>query len=261
MSSLSPEIHLTNSTSYADIVGLAFGLERLAGEDTISFMDRLYLAAASTRNHTYQGVVNELSFDLGLSVRPGATVACTDSLGTLSLSVSGLVLKSEHDDITIPLLTIDDDHVWVWRMLSEVVADINNTQDWSCTQLIDDVPGLQLAVQSNVITVVAQPVAGMTSFLGHNQVIVGSERFNKGVPSYTLSSNGRLSFTSEPVSGLEVSYQYRVLPYDLVCSEVAVWALKDSGMQTLALHQGVLVHQVHEAVHELAERDRSYWGK
>jgi hypothetical protein len=34
------DVHVVNSTSYADVVGLELGLDRLAGEDTIAYLKR-----------------------------------------------------------------------------------------------------------------------------------------------------------------------------------------------------------------------------
>ncbi len=257
----SPELRQVNSTSYADVAGLNLGLDRLSGESTSDYVVRLYRAAISKRDHSFQGAVNEIALQLGLSVRPGISITCTDPEALISCTITGVKLLSADTDTTIPILSMDGDGVWSWHLMSEVVASINATPDFTAELLIEDGPALQIVRQGNVNTVINEPIVGYSVHLEHSGVITGSERFNKVVPSYTLTSAGLLVFSHEPASDTNISYQYRTLPYEIVCSEVSLVGLLEPGLSTVAVKDGVLAYQIREAVQAIMKEDRSYWAR
>jgi hypothetical protein len=256
-----PNIQQVNSTSYADVVGLALGLSRLPNESTVAYTDRLYQATTLTRDHSFQGTVNEIALQLGLKVVPGITVSSTDINATISSNISGVTLVSGNTTINIPLVTIDPDDVWSWRLLSNITADINTHSPlFTATLLTSDGPALQLVQQGNVSNVVAEQVTGGRMILDNPGVIVGTELFNNPVPTYTITS-GVLAFTSAPPVGTTITYSYRVLPYDLVCSQVGVFGLLSPGVSTVAITpDSAMVYQLREAVQEVMLNDRSYWA-
>jgi hypothetical protein len=256
----SPELRQVNSTSYADVAGLNLGVDRLAGESTSDFVSRLYRAAVVRRDHSFQGAVNEIALQLGLAVRPGLVISCPDPDALISCDISGIRLVSTDTDITIPLLTMSEDGVWVWRFLYELMEEINAT-DFSCSSLIEDVPALQLVKQGNVHTVVNEQISGYRVQLEHSGIVTGSERFNKVVPSYTLSTGGLLLLDHEPGADTRISYQYRTLPYEVVCSEVGLLGLLEPSLSTVAVKDGVLAYQLREALQVIMKEDRSYWAR
>jgi hypothetical protein len=258
----SPDLRTVNSTTYADVAGLPFGLERLPGEDSHAFIDRLYSAVSSRRDHSFQGTVNEIALQLGLRVRTGITVSSTDPSAVISCSVQGVRLVSGATDVTYPLLTIEEDGLWKWRLLSDLVSDIDTTSGFTATLTIADGPALQLVRQGNVNTVINEQIEGNRDQLARAGIISGSERFNKAVPSYTLSSSGLLIFSTEPAADLTISYQYLTMPYEMVCSEVGVLGLLDPNLNQAAVTGGgVLAYQVREALQEIMEEDPSYWAR
>lgn len=261
MSIICPSVQQVNSTSYADVVGLSLGLSRLPGENTADYADRLYQATTLVRDHSFQGTVNEIALQLGLQIAAGISVSSTDTAATISVDVSGVSLSSGNTLVLCPLMVTDPDDVWRWRLLSDVVSDINaHAPLFSATLLISDRPALQLVQQSNVYNIIAEPVTGGRMALDNPGIIVGSEIFDTVVPAYTIV-NGILAFTSEPPSGTRITYRYRVLPYDLVCSEVGAFGLLSSGITAVAITpDDAVVYQLREAVQEVMIEDRSYWA-
>jgi hypothetical protein len=118
--------------------------------------------------------VNEIALQLGLKVVPGITVSSTDINATISSNISGVTLVSGNTTINIPLVTIDPDDVWSWRLLSNITADINTHSPlFTATLLTSDGPALQLVQQGNVSNVVAEQVTGGRMILDNPGVIVG----------------------------------------------------------------------------------------
>lgn len=134
-----------NSTSYADVVGLYLGIERLPGEETPVYLDRLALAACSKRDTTYEGLVNELCFQLGLEVRP---VIELTGVGTLTAGIGGLAIQTGDGYFLTPLVKFDADNVWRWRKLSDLVADLNAIPGITATLLGEDAYSIQLCKQA-----------------------------------------------------------------------------------------------------------------
>jgi hypothetical protein len=259
----SPELRLINSTSYVDVVALYMGLNRLEGEDSISFLDRMYRASVSRRDHSFQGAINELNLDLGLKVQSGISITYTgpgDLLITADIRGLRLFVGNDVLDVTIPIVVAATDDVWEWRLLSQVVEDLNNVDDIEAVLLIEDGAAVQVVRQSNIQTVFNEPVAGSVVKLQNANLVPGSERFNRDVV-YTLNPVlGRVSLPSPPV-GLTISYQYLTLPYEVVCAEGSMIGLMDRNVSSAFLNDSRLIHQVRETVQSVMKLDRSYWSK
>lgn len=250
-----------NSTSYADLLGLLVGAERLPGESTADFRDRILRLVAGSRGPEYTGLLNELTLQLGLKIRP--VISLTGPSDTqVTADISGVRVRNSVEEVESQLLEIDVDDVWEWRKLSDVVASINSLATTVVAELlVEDGPALQLARQSNVLTVRAQPIQGKQVSLGHSGIVVGSERFSVLVSSYELTEAGVLRFDSPVPAGARVTYQRRIWPYSLVGSEVGLIGLLDSALDAVAENaDGKLVYQLRETVQSLMQRDRSYWG-
>lgn len=251
------QLQKVNSTTYADLLGLQLGLDRLQGESAEDYVKRLTFASNLRREHPYEGELNEVSLQLGLEPSRYVNVNLAANR-VISVSIAGIVIQG-HAPV-IPLLTFDNDTMWKWRLLSEVVADINAVI--SATLLVEDGPAFQLARQSNSLWSFSEPVAGVVSQLLHSGVQVGSEQFNQTVPSYTLTSEGLITFSVEPGAGTEITYNYVVAPYDLVGSPVAMIGFKDPEFASVAAtSNSALAYQVREFIQDLMQIDRSYWAK
>jgi hypothetical protein len=251
-----PNLRQQNSTSYADTLGLQLGLDRLQGETTADYLKRLEFASRLRREHPYEGSLNEVSLQLGFEPTPYVNLP---SIGTSIISISIAGVKIDAHPI-IPLLTFDLDSMWKWRMISEVVADVNAITP--ATLLAADGPSFQLARQSNSLWSFAEDIAGTLVQLANTGVVVGSESFNQTVPSYMITSGGLITFSAEVPVGTQITYNYIVANYDVVGSPVAMIGLKDPEFSSIAVdNNSALAYQIREFVQTLMRADRSYWAK
>src|SRR5271156_3024434 len=58
----------TNSTTYADEVGIQIGLPRLPGETSEAYVKRLNTATRVDTSQDYIGLLNEITLQLGLNI-------------------------------------------------------------------------------------------------------------------------------------------------------------------------------------------------
>lgn len=250
------QLRLANSTTYADILGLQLGLDRLQGETSEAYIKRLEFASRLRRTHPYEGALNEISLQLGVEPKAYISVAMpADKI--ISVSIAGVVVDGHSP---IPILSFEQDSMWKWRMLSDITADINAI--FSATLLVSDGPAFQIANQSNSLWAFSEAVNGIQTQLLHSGVQIGSELFNESVSSYTLTSDGLLTFSIEPDAGTTITYNYVASPYSLVGSPIALIGLKDPGFASVAANStSALSYQVREFIQSLMRIDRSYWAK
>jgi hypothetical protein len=248
-----------NSTTYADQLAIQLGLlgDRLPSETADSFLDRLYGAAYSRRDHTLEGVINDMVYRLGLSVQAGVLITSPDPSTVITSSAGQLSIGST----IIPTATIDPDDFWSWRMLSAVVLDINTLTASRAVLQIPDAFAIQLVPQSSLGYSVAEPIIASRGMLSKTGIVIGSELFSTSVGDYVLKSNGSLIFSTTPPQGTTISYIYNLSPFFLTCSEVSVINLMDPALQTTAVcPDGSLVHQMQEFVQQILTQDPCYWG-
>lgn len=255
----------TNSTTYADEVGVLIGLSRLPGEGSEAYIKRLKMATRVDTSQDYVGLLNELTLQLGLSIRKLISLASiSGNKLTVTSALTGIILI---DTITlstqtIPIVTVDIDDAWSWHLLSDVVAAINAGSVATATLLSNDGPTIQLAKQSNVLTVIAQPISGQDVDLGFDGILVGSELFNVAVPTYTLNENGKIVFSAPVPLGTQITYKRLVWPYSLIGGDVSIISLLDPAVFTMAQGpNGTIVYQIREAVQAIVSQDLSYWAK
>jgi hypothetical protein len=249
-----------NSTSYSDVTGLLLGLDRLAGESTVAYVDRLFRAAANRRDHSLQGTIDELAFHLGLKVQPGITVQLPTNAQILC-EVGRVTILDQNGNILGRVLTatIAEDGYLVWKNLSDVVAALN-ALGYRSSLLIADAPALQLTNQSNVFVQLNESVTSRITQLGHSNV--GSYTLNQQIEGVTVDSvNGILTLPSDPPADLTISYFYSFNPIDLVCSDVALLGLNDKAIKDTAVRGGVLAYQFREFIQTIMSADRSYWSR
>lgn len=254
----------SNSTTYADELGVQIGLPRLPGEDSESYIKRLKLATRIDTSQDYVGLLNEITLQLGLTT--SNLISLTSITGNpllVTVALTGIVLKDSITLVTqtVPIVTVDIDDAWTWLLLSDVVAAINAGSLATATLLGSDNPTVQLAKQSNTITVIAQPISGQNVSLGYNGIIVGSELFNIPVPSYTLNTNGTIIFSAPVSQGTAITYQRLVWPYGLIGGDVGLISLLDPAVFTMAQGpNGTIVYQILEAMQTIMQQDQSYWS-
>lgn len=251
-----------NSVSYADVVGLQLGLQRLPGETTDAFLDRLYQAANNVRDHSLAGTINQIALELGLLVSAGITITSFDPTVLIQVTFGQLAITQGSVTTVIPLLAIDSDNYWTWRKLSDVVADVNAKTSFQATLQAADGLAWQLAIQSSLNIRVAEPIASQSVSLEHSGILVGTERFNVAVPAYTLSAAGELQFITPPPANTQITYVYNLSPFQLAVSQVGAFGLMDSSIAKYAAGaDGSLVHQLQEYTQDLMTQDPSYWGR
>jgi hypothetical protein len=250
-----------NSVSYVDVVALQLGLQRLPSEPADTFLDRLYQAASNVRDHSLQGTIDQLAFELGLSVMPGIQISSTDPTVLIAVSFGQVLITQGTTKTIVPLVTITSDNFWAWRNLSDIVADINSQTFCTAELLGPDGPAWQLPSQTSLNIAVAEPVSAIKSSLEHTGVLVGSECFNVTVPSYTLTAAGELVFVSNPPANTQVTYVYNISPFQLAVSQVGTFSFMDPTLAAYAAGaDGALVYQLSEYVQDLLTQDPCYWG-
>jgi hypothetical protein len=255
----------TNSTSYCDELGVLIGLSRLPGESSDSYIKRLKTATRIDVGQDYVGLLNELTLQLGLSI--SKLISLTSRTGnslTVEVALTGIVITDTLTlaTQTIPIVNVDIDDAWSWRLISDVVLDINTGVIATAAILGSDGPTIKLARQSNTLTVFNQPVSGQTTNLGFVNIITSSVLFNIPVPSYTLTSDGILTFSAPVLANTTITYKRLVWPYSIIGGDISLISLLDSSVFTMAQGlNGTIVYQIREAVQSIVARDLSYWGK
>jgi len=247
-----------NSTSYADVAGLPFGLARRSGESATAFLQRLYSAANSRRDHSYEGMLEELALRLGLSLYPGATITAPAGT-TIQTGFGRIAVISAGVTSTVPTATVAADSYIEWRTLADVLADLGQLPGISTT-LVKDVWGYQIARQTNVFLVQNEAITSQQQTLAHSGIRLNTILFNQTVGNYTLTTDGKLLLPGAPGAGLTATYQYEVLPYSLVCSDIGLFSLSDPAINGM-VSDGVLPYQVREFIQAVMQQDRSYWAE
>jgi hypothetical protein len=245
---------VANSTTYIDLLGLQLGLIRIPGESAINYLKRLEAASVLRRDHPYEGALNEINLQLGLA--PSKYINIQLPVDTVvKASIAGVIIGTHP---IIPLVQFDTDSMWNFRMLSDVVVDINKLVP--ATLLVADGPAFQIARQTNSIWSFSESISSNPTRLLQTGIQVGSEVFNQSVPPYTLTSDGLIKFTTDPDGGTEITYNYVVTPYNLVGAPVSMIGFTDPEFASVATTTGnVLSYQVSEFLQAIMTADRSYW--
>lgn len=250
-----------NSVSFVDVVALQLGLQRLPSEPADTFLDRLYQAAINVRDHSFQGTIDQIAFELGLAVSAGINISTVDPTVIIQVSFGQIAITQGTSTVAVPLVTIDPDNYWAWRQLSAVVADVNALGFCTAELMAADGPAWQLASQSSLNIAIAEPVTAKQFSLANTGVVVGTERFNVVVPKYTLTAAGEISFVSNPPATTAITYVYNINPFKLAVSQVGSFSLMDPSLTNYAAGvDGALVHQLGEYTQDLLTQDPSYWG-
>jgi hypothetical protein len=250
-----------NSTTYIDLVGVMLGLARKTGETADRFALRLQDAARSDRSGTYVGILNELRLRLGIEFQAAIPIAATAPFA-LTCSIAGIRLSNSAATYEAPLLEVDPDNVWVWRMLSQVAADINAFPGFTASLAVADAPALTLARQSNTLLATGEAISGNIVLLQNSGLVQGSELFSTRVPTYHYGVDGATLYFDQIVpAGATITYQYRLTPYSLITCPVAILSLADPNLAMVSVTAGnQLVYQAREFIQAVANVDCSYWA-
>lgn len=259
------QITETNSTTYADEVGVLVGLSRLPGESSEAYVKRLKTATRVDTSQDYVGLLNELTLQLGLNINKLISLTSrTGNILNVDIALTGIVLTDTITQATqtVPIVTVDIDDAWTWHLLSNVVATINQGTVATANLLGADGPTIKISRQSNTLTVIAQSISGQNVDLGFGNVIVGSELFNVAVSTYTINTNGLLVFSAPVPLGTQITYKRIVWPYSIIGGDVAILSLLDKAVGQMAQGpNGTMVYQMREVVQAIVQQDQSYWAK
>ena len=254
-----------NSTTYADELGVQIGLPRLIGETAEAYIKRLKLATRIDTGVDYRGLLNEITLQLGLNSEKliSLTSVSGNSLN-ISANLAGIILTDTVTEATqtVPVVMVDIDNAWTWFSLSSVVATINAGSVAQALLLGGDGPTIQIASQSNTITILTQSISGQNVSLGNTGIIASSVLFNVDVPTYTLNAvTGSLVFAAPVPTNTTITYQYLVWPYSLIGGDVGLYSLLDPAVGKMAQGpNGTLIYQMQEVVQAIMEEDASYWS-
>lgn len=256
----STQIQQVNSLTYVDVAALNLGLSRLPGESSAAFLQRCYQATTRRRDHSYAGMQDEICLQLGLKQWAGISISSTATDLVIAAQIGLVSLTTAGQTTNIPTVTMAPDSYWVWRKLSDVVADLNKISGITATLVGPDGPALQIAKQSNLFTVVNEAIIHRHQTLENTNVIASSLVFNMAMSLYNVSQDGALTLNGTIPDGLTVSYQYLGLPYNLVCSELGLFGLTEPSLATVGVtSDNVLAYQLREAVQAVMSADPSYW--
>jgi hypothetical protein len=189
------DLRTFNSTTYADILGLQLGIDRLPGERSVDYLHRLTEAASLRRDHTPEGTLSEIAIRLGLGLTPAISITSSDPNATVKCNMSEVTLISNGVTVTCPIVTIDEDEFWTWKKLSDVVEAINLAgTTYEAKLLVRDAPALQIASQSNVAynedqsTTITWPFEIVTSEVGLVSLV------DPGLAGIAVSTEGNLAY-------------------------------------------------------------------
>ena len=249
-----------NSTSYIDIIGLLIGETRLPNEGASQFARRLESIAKARKDHSYEGCLEQISSELGFATAPYITITSTDPNAVISFTFTGLSLISSSENLLIPIANIAGDSMWEWISISDMAANINTSRTFTAEVLIDGW-GFHIARQSNIFLVESEPITSQYQTLQHTNYVAGSGFISSSSLTFNVVNNV-IQMNKVPGDGVTFSYQYQVLPYDIVGSPVACVGLTDPGFATAAVQtNGAVVYQVREFIQQIMANDLSYWAK
>lgn len=250
-----------NSTSYVDVVGLLLGETRLPGETAPAFLKRLERIASAQADHSYPGALEQISSELGFAAAPYISLNSTVANSLVTSNLSGLTFSNATESLTIPLVTMDPDSMWIWAMLSDIVSAINKSQTFTAQLLVQDGPALQLANQKNVFLATGESIPSQHYTLANSFYVPESAVLSDRGNPMTVTGQS-LSLFKAPAAGTTVSYLYSVFPYTLVGSPVALLGLLDPGVSQAAVQpDGTIAYQVREYLNAVMQQDRSYWSQ
>jgi len=197
------------------------------------------------QNYAYASMLQRIATELGLSTYVGIQLTATTPV-VVTCSISGLVITSLNGSIqyvSSPLLTIAQDNVWSWRMLSNIVSDINITTTTSgvTATLIQDRLALCLSKQTNYLWT-QESVDGWSHTFQQKNPQISTITFNMAVPSYTIHGSTIL-FSSEVPVEATITYVYVAMPFDVVVSDVGMFGLTDPAFATIATNGSILTQQ------------------
>jgi hypothetical protein len=246
---------VNSGVSYPDLLGLYVGLTRNVGENNVQFLERLYKSSMALKNSSAQGLIDTISFNLGLDINKGISI--TGPSGYSLVLVPGVLILNS---TKIVLFNLAQDTYMEWLTLSQVVASINGISGFTAELLVPDNSAITLCKQTNINLTLNENVETINlSYKVSNPGLVSdSLLFNYTPSSYTVSGD-TITFTSPPV-GLSISYQNIISPYTIVTTDVNLVSLNEPNLIAAATTgNNAIGFQLQSAIDRVMSIDRSYW--
>jgi len=257
-----PQFQQVNSLTYIDVAALKLGLTRFPGEKAAAFLERCNKATTRRRDHSYEGTQDELCLQLGLDQWLGFSFASSIAGAVISCNVGMVTVTVDGNTTSIPTVTMAPDNYWEWKKLSKVVEELNAIAGITAVLLAEDGPALQIARQSNVLTVLNEAITSGDQILSHSGVVVSTMAFNMSLGAYQYDPDSNRLTIEDPPEGLRVSYQHLVLPYQVVCTEVGLFGLTEPSLASIGVGKdNTLAYQLQEAVQAVMLADSCYWAQ
>lgn len=234
-----------------DEMGLFLDLERLPGERNHEYRERLFRVFTRRTDSTYQGLLNGITYELGLEFDDVLTLSFTgssDNQPRVTVKDGILTFYSDYtDDETYTIVQVDNEPQLNLRKeaaneLSELITLINNTGEFSAA-LVEDPPPVEWSYclvnfdtnvwvndetipSSTRFTLENVPLNEGMFFFGERKIfkVLRATENDLSQPGdfYVNTTTGEVVTTSLPSGDGTVRYQYRDLPKTLEASPVSL---------------------------------------
>jgi len=252
------EFETVNSLTYVDLLGVLVGLERLPGERSDQFYERILSAARLERSSTYVGLLNEINLRLGLKLFHCLEIS-GDKVFEFTVTDSRARVVTDDGQWESQLFVVEPDGYVSWRTLDDIAQELS--ESGLSVKVLTPGPALWLARQSNVFRQVNEPITGIRHRLAKAYPIPSSLVLTGTPETYTFLNQLVIEFPSPVRENATASYLYRVCPYRAVGSKVRLMSPLDPSFTDYALTRDrKLTYQARELVSELARIDQSFWG-
>lgn len=243
-----------------DEIGLLLDLKRLPGERNHDYRKRLFRVFTRRTDSTYDGLLNGITYELGLEFEDVLTLTFTGSSDLqprVTVQDGILTLYSDYtneDDYTViqidnePQLNLREDGA---NELSELVALINSTGSFTAA-LVEDPPPVNWSYclvnfdtnvwvndekvpSSTRFTLENAPLNEGMFYFGEPKVFkrlrVSEDALTQPGDFYINTTTGEVVTTSLPSGEGTVRYQYRDLPKTLEASPVSIGYIGSRDLQ------------------------------
>lgn len=243
-----------------DEIGLLLDLKRLPGERNHDYRTRLFRVFTRRTDSTYQGLLNGITYELGLGFDNVLTLTFTGSsdLQPRVMVQDGiLTLYSNYvgdDDFTLiqinnePQLNLREEGA---NELSELITLINSTGSFTAA-LVDDPPSVEWSyclvnfdtnvwvndetIPSSTRFTLENPLINDGMFFFGERKVFKRLRTSEGAMSqpgdfYIDIATGEVTTTSLPSGEGTVRYQYRDLPKTLESSPISIGYIGSRDLQ------------------------------
>lgn len=257
----------SSSLTYADMLGLLCGLERLDGEPSDRFLERILRLSREDRTLSWNSAVIELSVRLDVPLYPACRMSF-DVPAEVQIGWSGLRISTPDGNVLVQQPMIEAAESGTIRLVPfrrwiEAVSAVGVIfAEWNVDP---DAPAAHALRQSSRRWWDVELAEMSTLLPGGEFIDPSSFLFDGRTPEYELSqsvSSWNLTLSGSPRLPLRVRYSSLSNPFQMVASPVVLASGADGEFFRAALAGGnPMPEQILCILRELLERDRSYWAR